>query len=166
MWYWSVAILFWQLSIVHIVNGQYKRYGFAKTRLRHPSLPFHSLPYLTRTICRRLRTLGQSRNNQAKRGWPYSMSMGLCPAIKKKLCKLALCGSSRLNFVLKLLYHLLHAYTKYSTAARLWISLIESISSDGVEASKVQLLLLSRFIYTFLADWLHIRIGVLFDAWN
>ena len=32
---------------------------------------------------------------------------------------MALCGSSRLNFVLKLLYHLLYAYTKYSTAARL-----------------------------------------------
>ena len=69
---------------------------------------------------------------------------------------MALWGSSRLNFVLKLLYHLLYAYTKYSTAARLWISVMESISPDGAEASKVQLLLLSRFIYTFLADWLHI----------
>ena len=56
MWYWSVAILFWQLSIDHIVNGQCKRCGFAKTRLRHPSLPFDSLPYPTRTICRRVRT--------------------------------------------------------------------------------------------------------------
>ena len=83
MWYWSVAILFWQLSIDHIVNGQYKRYGFANTHLRHPSLPFDSLPYPTRTICRRVRTyvrtLGQSRDNQTKRGWPYSMSTGLCP---------------------------------------------------------------------------------------
>ena len=26
-----------------------------------------------------VRTLGQSRDNQKKRGWPYSMSMGLCP---------------------------------------------------------------------------------------
>ena len=26
-----------------------------------------------------VRTLGQSRDNQTKRGWPYSMSMGLCP---------------------------------------------------------------------------------------
>ena len=51
---------------------------------------------------------------------------------------MALCGSSRLNFVLKLHYHLLHAYTKHSTAARLGISLMESISSDGAEASKVQ----------------------------
>ena len=82
MWYWLVAILFWQLLIDHIVNGQCKRCGFAKTRLRHPSLPFDSLPYPTRTICRRVRTyvrtLGQSRDNQTKRGWPYSMSMGLC----------------------------------------------------------------------------------------
>ena len=77
MWYWSVAILFWQLSIDHIVNVQYKRCGFAKTRLRHPSLPFDSLPYPTLTICRRVRTLGQSRDNQTKRGRPYSMSMGL-----------------------------------------------------------------------------------------
>ena len=56
MWYWSVAILFWQLSIDHIVNGQCKRCGFAKTRLRHPSLLFDSFPYPTRTICRRVRT--------------------------------------------------------------------------------------------------------------
>ena len=79
IWYWSVAILFWQLSIDHIVNVQYKRCGFAKTRLRHPSLPFDSLPYPTLTICRRVRTLGKSRDNQTKKGWPYSMSMGLCP---------------------------------------------------------------------------------------
>ena len=60
MWYWSVAILFWQLSIDHIVNGQCKRCGFAKTRLRHPSLPFDSLPYPTRTICRRVRMYARS----------------------------------------------------------------------------------------------------------
>ena len=122
MWYWSVAILFWQLSIDHIVNVQCKRCGFTKIRLRHPSLPFDSLPTLpvqsvdeyVRTyvlmiigvqasggIIDRLlrqccfvwseivgphsrnfnvRTLGQSRDNQTKRGWPYFMSMGLCPA--------------------------------------------------------------------------------------
>ena len=74
MWYWSVAILFWQLLIDHIVNGQCKRCGFAKTRLRHPSLPFDSLSYPTRTICTRVRTLCQPRDNQKKRGWPYSMS--------------------------------------------------------------------------------------------
>ena len=39
---------------------QYKRCGFAKTRLRHPSLPFDSLPYPTRTICRRVRTYVRS----------------------------------------------------------------------------------------------------------
>ena len=60
MWYWSVANLFWQLSIDHIVNGQYKRHGFSKTHLRHPSLPFDSLPYPTRTICRRVRTYERS----------------------------------------------------------------------------------------------------------
>ena len=54
MLYWSVAILFWQLSVV-----QYTRCGLAKTRLKHPSLPFDSLPYLP----------------QMKRGWSYSMSM-------------------------------------------------------------------------------------------
>ena len=80
MGYWSVAILFWQLSIDHIVNALCKRWGLAKTRLRHPSLPFESLPYPTRTICRRVRTYVRSVNhNQAKRDWPYSMSMGLCP---------------------------------------------------------------------------------------
>ena len=49
-----------QLSIDHIANGQYKRCGFAKTRLRHPSLPFDSVPYPTRTICRRVRTYVRS----------------------------------------------------------------------------------------------------------
>ena len=43
--YWSVAILFWQLSIDHIVNVQCKRCGLVKTPLRHPSFPFDSLPY-------------------------------------------------------------------------------------------------------------------------
>ena len=79
MGYWSVAILFWQLSIDHIVNVLYKRCGLVKTSLRHPSLPFDSLPYPTRTIRRRIRTLGQSRDNKTTRGWPYSMSLGLSP---------------------------------------------------------------------------------------
>ena len=84
MWYWSVTTLFWQLSIVHIVNVQCKRCGFTKTLLRQPSLPFDSLPYPARTICRRVRTLGQSRDTQTKRGWPYSMSMGLGPTGAKR----------------------------------------------------------------------------------
>ena len=37
-----------------------------------PTLPVQSVDAY-------VRTLGQSRDNQAKRGWPYSMSMGLCP---------------------------------------------------------------------------------------
>ena len=81
MWYWSVTILFWQLSIDHIVNVQYNRCGFDKTRLRHPSLPFDSLPFTTRTICRRVRTLGQSVTTKRKEVdhilWVWS------PAIKK-----------------------------------------------------------------------------------
>ena len=71
---------FWQLSIDHIVNVQYNRCGLAKTLSRHPSLPFDSLPYPTLTICRRVRTLGQSRDYQTKRGWPYSRSRS--PATK------------------------------------------------------------------------------------
>ena len=53
MWYWSVAILFWQLSIDHFVNVQCTWCGLAKTRLRHPSLPIDSLLYPT---LRRVRT--------------------------------------------------------------------------------------------------------------
>ena len=60
MWYWSVVILFWQLSIDHIVYVQCKRCGFTKTRLRQSSLPFDSLPYPTRTIWRRVRTYVRS----------------------------------------------------------------------------------------------------------
>jgi len=41
------------------------RCGLAKTRLRHPSLPFDSLPYPTRTICRRVRTYVRSVNHVA-----------------------------------------------------------------------------------------------------
>ena len=37
--------------------------GLAQTRLRHPSLPFVSLPYPTRTICRRVRTYVRSVNH-------------------------------------------------------------------------------------------------------
>ena len=62
MGYWSVAILFRQLSIDHIVNVQCKRCGLAKTRLRHPSLRFDSLPYPTRPIRRRVRTYVRSVN--------------------------------------------------------------------------------------------------------
>ena len=77
MWYWSLAIPFWQLSIDHFVNVLYTRCALAKTRLRHPSLSFDSLRYPTLTICRRVRMLSQSCDNQTKRSWPYSMSMGL-----------------------------------------------------------------------------------------
>ena len=36
---------------------QCKRCGLGKTRLRHPSLPFDSLPYPTHTIRRRVRSV-------------------------------------------------------------------------------------------------------------
>ena len=43
--YWSVHILFWQLSIDHIVNVLFhKKCGLAETRLRHPSLPLITSP--------------------------------------------------------------------------------------------------------------------------
>ena len=41
-----------------------------------PTPPIQSVDAYVRTY---VRTLGQSRDNQKKRGWPYSMSMGLCP---------------------------------------------------------------------------------------
>ena len=66
--YWSVGILFWQLSIDHIVNVQCKRCGLGKTRLRHPSLPFDSLLYPTRTIHRRVRTYVRSVNHMTTKG--------------------------------------------------------------------------------------------------
>ena len=70
-----------QLTILWMAN--IKDMGLPRHTWDTPSLPFDSLPYPTRTICRcvrtYVRTLGQSRDNQMKRGWPYSMSMGLCP---------------------------------------------------------------------------------------
>ena len=82
--YGHVMLVFWQLSIDYFMNVQNTRYGLAKTRLRHASLPFDSLPYPSLTICRRVRTyvltLGQSSDNHmTKRGWPYFVSMRLCP---------------------------------------------------------------------------------------
>ena len=60
-----------------------------------PTLPVQSVDAYVRTYVRT--TLGQSRDNQTKRGWPYSMSMGLffpralrargCPAINKVVLK-------------------------------------------------------------------------------
>ena len=65
--YWSADTLFWQLSIDHIVNVQCKGCGLGKTRLRHPSLPFDSLPYPTRTIRRAyVRTYARSITWQPK----------------------------------------------------------------------------------------------------
>ena len=58
----------------HFGNVPYTRCGLAKTHLRHPSLPFDSLPYPILTTCRRVNTLSQSRDNQTERGWLYSMS--------------------------------------------------------------------------------------------
>ena len=94
MGYWSVAILFWQLSIDHIVNGQCKRCGFAKTRLRHPSLPFDSLPYpapvqsvdaFARSITwqpneKRL-TISQKRTHDSVRQWNIIILSFSCDVI-------------------------------------------------------------------------------------
>ena len=83
MWYWSVATLFRQLSTILWMSN------IKDTCQDTPEtpLPFDSLPYPTRTICRRLhiRMLSQSRDNQTKRGWPYSMGMGLCPKCASRL---------------------------------------------------------------------------------
>ena len=43
-----------------------------------PETPFPSF-WVDAYVRTYVRTLGQSRDNQKKRGWPYSMSMGLCP---------------------------------------------------------------------------------------
>ena len=74
MGYWSVAILFWQLSIDQIVCVIYKRWGLAKTRLRHPSLLIVSPTLPVQSVDAYVRTYARSVTWQ-----PYSMSMGLCP---------------------------------------------------------------------------------------
>ena len=87
MGYWSVAILFWQLSIDHIVNVL-KSYIKDVDLPRHawdtppfllivsPTPPVQSVDAYVRMYVRTyVRTLGQSRDNQTKSGWPYSMSM-------------------------------------------------------------------------------------------
>ena len=55
--------------VLTAVNVQYTRCGLAKTRLRHPSLPFDSLPTPPlQSVDAYVRTLGQSRDNQTKIG--------------------------------------------------------------------------------------------------
>ena len=94
MWYWSVAILFWLMSIDHIVNVQYKRCSFAKIRLRHPSRPFDSLPYpppvqsvdaFARSITwqpneKRL-TISQKRTHDSVRQWNIIILSFSCDVI-------------------------------------------------------------------------------------
>ena len=46
-----------------------------------PTPPVQSVDAYVRAY---VRTLGQSRDNQTKRGWPYSMSMGLRPKRAKR----------------------------------------------------------------------------------
>ena len=80
-WDRSVAILFWQLSIDHILNVKYKRCGFAKTHLRHPSLllivsPTPTVQFVDAYVRSYARSITWQPN---ERGWPYSMTMGLCP---------------------------------------------------------------------------------------
>ena len=60
------------------MNVQCKRCGLAKTRLRHPSLPFDSLPYPTRTIRRRVRSVSHvtTKGKEVDHNlWVW----GLCP---------------------------------------------------------------------------------------
>ena len=84
MGYWSVAILFWQLSIDHIVNVL-KSYIKDVDLPRHawdtppflfivsPTPPVQSVDAYVRTY---VRTLGQSRDNETKSGWPYFYEYG------------------------------------------------------------------------------------------
>ena len=90
MWYWSVAILFWQLSIDHIVNVQYKRCGFARHAwdtppfllIVSPTPPVQSVNAYVRIY---ERTLGQSRDNQTKRGWVWGSGPAIIETRWKKL---------------------------------------------------------------------------------
>ena len=76
MGYWSVAIV----AIDRIVNVLNKRCGLAKTRLRHPSLPFDNLPYPTRTICRPVRTYVRSVSHvTTKRKEVYDIQKRVTP---------------------------------------------------------------------------------------
>ena len=59
---------------------EYERYGLAKTHLRHPSLPFDSLPYPTHAICRRVRTFARSITWQPnEKRLTIFYEYGLCP---------------------------------------------------------------------------------------
>ena len=114
MGYWSVAILFWQMSIDHIVNVLYKRWGLAKTRPRHPSLPFDSLPYPTRTICRRVRTYVRSVNLVTTKRKEVDHILWVWGSVPRSL---RACGSPAINSV-----------TPHNSAASRAVFLIPKIS--------------------------------------
>ena len=76
------------------MNIQYERCGFAKTRLRHPSLPFDSFPYPTRTICRHVRSVNHVKTKRKEvdhilRVWgsvPSALRARGSPAIIHLVC--------------------------------------------------------------------------------
>ena len=117
MGYWSVAILFWQPSIDHIVNVQCKRCGLAKTRLRHPSLPFDSLPYPTHTIRKRVHTYAWSITWQPNEEVDHILRVW--GSVSRALC---VCGSptSMLGLIKRTGYHI----NDLTTLGTLYCSLV------------------------------------------
>ena len=80
--------------VLTAVNWPYCEYPILKSYIKDVDLPRHvwdTPPFLlivsptspVQSVDEFLRTLGQSCDNETKRGWPYSMSMGLCPARAK-----------------------------------------------------------------------------------
>ena len=74
-------------SVLTAVNWPYCEFRMLKTWTCQdsPETPLSSFWYIVsptppaQSVDAYVRTLGQSRDNQTKSGWPYSMSMGLCP---------------------------------------------------------------------------------------
>ena len=93
---------------------------FAKTRLRHPPFllrvsPSPPVQSADSYLCTYVRMLGQSRDKQTKRGWPYSMS----PA--KKIPEI-LVGDFRSVRRVRVVYHLPTPRQNVYACARLSIS--------------------------------------------
>ena len=76
--------------VLTAVNWPYCECPILKSYIKDVDLPRHAWntpPFLlivsptppVQSVDAYVRTLGQSLDNQTKRGWPYSMSMGLCP---------------------------------------------------------------------------------------
>ena len=113
------------------MNVECKRCGLGKTRLRHPSLPFDSLPYPTRTIRRRVRSFNHvtTKGKEVENNlwvWgsvPRALGARGSPAITNYKCMVAVFQ----NFLVQKLLNM------YLYDRRHYVNLADTLSDTKVQ---------------------------------